>query len=365
MNNSPTILEINTSAVLYNLQYFKSLIKKNTNILVVIKAFGYGSDAVEIANIVKNYVTYFAVAYANEGIALRKAGITTPILILHPQISNLEEIVKFDLEPNLYNKFILSAFLKIAEANNLKNYPIHIKFNTGLNRLGFRGDEMEYIASRLVENKSITIVSIFSHLSASEDKNETKYSLDQISEFKRIAKNFVNYFDFKPMMHMTNTSGIINYPQAHFDMVRLGIGLYGFANNEEETLKLRNVLSLKSIVSQINEVKKGDSVGYNRAFKASKYLKTATIPIGHADGISRRLGNGKGYVQIKSKKALIVGNVCMDMIMVDISDIDCREGDEVIIFDSQKTVEELAKNSDTISYELLTAISQRIRRKIT
>ena len=166
------------------------------------------------------------------------------------------------------------------------------------------------------------------------------------------------------MMHMTNTSGIINYPQAHFDMVRLGIGLYGFANNEEENLKLRNVLSLKSIISQISEIKKGESVGYNRAFKASKYLKTATIPIGHADGISRRLGNGKGYVQIKNKKAMIVGNVCMDMIMVDVSDIDCQEGDEVIIFDTQKTVEELAKNSDTISYELLTAISQRVRRKV-
>jgi alanine racemase len=364
MNNSPTILEINTSAVLHNLQYFKSLIKKNTNILVVIKAFGYGSDAIEIANIVKNDVIYLAVAYAQEGIALRKAGIKTPILILHPQISNLEEIVKFDLEPNLYNKFILSAFLKLADANNLKNYPIHIKFNTGLNRLGFRGDEMEYIASRLLENKSISIISIFSHLAASEDKNERKYSLSQISEFKRIAKSFVNYFDFKPMMHMTNTSGIINYPQAHFDMVRLGIGLYGFANDEEETLKLKNVLSLKSIISQINIVEKGESVGYNRAFKASKFLKTATIPIGHADGISRRLGNGKGYVQIKNKKAIIVGNVCMDMIMVDISDIDCKEGDEVIIFDTQKTVEELAKNSDTISYELLTAISQRVRRKV-
>lgn len=364
MSNSPTFLELNTSAVQHNLQYFKSLIKKNTSILVVIKAFGYGSDAIEIANIVKNDVTYLAVAYTNEGVVLRKAGVKTPLLILHPQVSNLKDIVKYELEPNLYNKFILNAFLELAAANKLKNYPIHLKFNTGLNRLGFRGDEMEFIASTLLENKSVSIVSIFSHLAASEDKNERKYSLDQISEFIKIGKDFVNYFGFKPMMHMTNTSGIINYPQAHFDMVRLGIGLYGFANNEKETSKLRNVLSLKSIISQINEVEKGESVGYNRAFKASKHLRTATIPVGHADGISRRLGNGKGYVQIKNKKALIVGNVCMDMIMVNISDIDCKEGDEVIIFDDQKTVEELAKNSDTISYELLTAISQRVRRKI-
>jgi len=364
MSNSSTILELNTSAVKNNLQYFRSLIKKNTDILVVIKAFGYGSDAIEIANILKNDVDYFAVAYAGEGIALRKAGIKTRILVLHPQVSNLKDIVKFELEPNLYNTFILKAFLKLAITSKLKNYPIHLKFNTGLNRLGFKGHEIEFIASKLLGNKSISIVSIFSHLAASEDIKERKYSLVQISEFEKIGKEFERYFGFKPMMHMTNTSGIINYPQAHFDMVRLGIGLYGFANDEKETLKLQNVLSLKSIISQINVVEKGESVGYNRAFKAPKYLKTATIPIGHADGISRRLGNGKGYVQIKNKKALIVGNVCMDMIMVNITDIDCKEGDEVIIFDNQKTVEELAMKADTISYEILTAISQRVNRKI-
>ena len=364
MNKNPTFLEINTSALKYNLLYFKSLINKNTQVLAVIKAFAYGSDAIEIANILKNDVDYFAVAYTSEGIALRKAGIQIPILVLHPQVANLKDLVKFQLEPNLYNSFILNGFLKLAGRSKLNNYPIHLKFNTGLNRLGFREDEMEFIASKLIGNKLISVESIFSHLAASEDIEERKYSLAQISAFERIGNKFEDYFGFKPKMHMTNTSGIINYPQAHFDMVRIGIGLYGYANEENETSKLKNVLSLKSIISQINEVKKGESVGYNRAFVAFDYLKTATIPIGHADGISRRLGNGKGYVQIKNKKAMIVGNVCMDMIMVDISDIDCKEGDEVIIFDTQKTVEELAKNSDTISYELLTAISQRIRRLV-
>ena len=364
MNTNPTVLEINTSAVLHNLQYFKSLIKKNSKILIVVKAFGYGSDAIAIANIVKNDVSYFAVAYANEGIALREAGIKTPILILHPQVTGLEDIVKYKLEPNLYNSFILNAFLELAATHELIGYPIHLKFNTGLNRLGFKANEMNSIASRMLGNKTISIAFIFSHLVASEDKNEKEYSLEQISEFKKIGEDFARCFGYQPMMHMTNTSGIINYPQAHFDMVRLGIGLYGFANNKEETLKLRNVLTLKSIISQITEVKKGESVGYNRGFKATKNIKTATIPIGHADGISRKLGNGMGYVQIKNKKAPIVGNVCMDMVMVDISSIRCKEGDEVIIFDSQKTVEELAKNSGTISYELLTAISQRVRRNI-
>ena len=362
MNTNPTVLELNTSAVLHNLQYFKSLIKKNSKILIVVKAFGYGSDANAIANIVKNDVSYFAVAYANEGIALREAGIKTPILVLHPQITALEDIVKYELEPNLYNSFILNAFLELAAADELIGYPIHLKFNTGLNRLGFKANEMKFIVSRLHGNKTISIASIFSHLAASEDKNEVEYSLEQISEFKKIGENFVKCFGYQPMMHMTNTSGIINYPQAHFDMVRLGIGLYGFANNKEETLKLRNVLTLKSIISQINKVKKGDSVGYNRAYKAAKNMKTATIPIGHADGISRRLGNTVGYVYINNNKAFIVGNVCMDMIMVDVTHINCKEGDSVIIYKNQQHIEDLASKIGTIPYELLTAISQRVRR---
>jgi len=185
--------------------------------------------------------------------------------------------------------------------------------------------------------------------------------------YRRIGRDFEGYFGFKPMMHMTNTSGIINYPQAHFDMVRLGIGLYGFANDEKETSKLRNVLSLKSIISQINEVEKGESIGYNRAFKASEYVRTATIPIGHADGISRRLGNGKGYVQIKNKKALIVGNVCMDMIMVDVTDLpDAKVGEEAVLIgrqgDCEITVDDIAEKIGTISYEVFCNVSRRVPR---
>lgn len=364
MNNSPTVLEINGHALKYNLKYFKSKIDENTKILVVVKAFGYGSDAVEIAKIIQNEVAYFAVAYTNEGIALRNAEITTPILILHPQIDNLENIIKHNLEPNLYSARILNEFLDISNSKNLTEYPIHIKFNTGLNRLGFLENDIEFIAEKVKGNKSVTVKSIFSHLVASEDKNEREFSLQQILKFKKITTSFEQHFGFKPMMHMTNTSGIINYPQAHFDMIRLGIGLYGFANNKEETSKLKNVLSLKSVISQIHQIKKGESIGYNRALIANNFMKTATIPIGHADGISRKLGNGKGFVTIHNQKAPIVGNVCMDMIMVDITKIDCKEGNEVIIFGNQETVEQLAKTSDTISYEIITAISQRVKRNI-
>jgi alanine racemase len=361
-NNHVTTLQIDLKAVKFNLNYFKSLLTKDTEILVVIKAFGYGSDAIEIAKCIQDHVSYFAVAYTDEGIALREAGIKTPIIVFHPQEKNLELIIKYCLEPSLYSKYLLSQFLSIT--NNLEHseYPIHLKFNTGLNRLGFQENDLDFITSHLLDNMSVKVKSIFSHLAASEDKNEREFSRAQILSFEKIATKFETNFGFKPKKHLTNTSGIINYPEAHYDMVRLGIGLYGFGNDEQETSKLENVLSLTSVISQIHTIEKGESVGYNRGFFTEKTTRTATIPIGHADGISRRLSNGKGWVTIHNEKALIVGNVCMDMIMVDVTDIKCKEGDKVFIFKNQKTVEQLAKNSDTISYELLTAISQRIKR---
>ncbi len=363
-NNHVTTLEIDLTAVKFNLNHFKSLLKKDTKILVVIKAFGYGSDAIEIAKSIQDNVSYFAVAYTDEGIALRKAGIKTPIMVFHPQEKNLELIIEYCLEPCLYSKRILSQFLLFTSTLEHSEYPVHLKFNTGLNRLGFKESDLDFITSYLSDNKSVKVTSIFSHLAASEDKNEKEFSKSQIHLFEKIAAKFVVHFGFKPMMHLCNTSGIINYPEAHYDMVRLGIGIYGFGNEDYETSKLKNVLSLTSVISQIHTIEKGESIGYNRGFIATKTIRTATIPIGHADGISRRLSNGKGYVTINTEKSLIIGNVCMDMIMVDVTDIECEEGDKVLIFNSQKNIETLAKNSDTISYELLTAISQRIKRTI-
>ncbi|MCF6297536.1 MAG: alanine racemase [Flavobacteriaceae bacterium] len=362
MNNNLTVLEINSAAVKHNLQYFKSKIQENTKILVVVKAFGYGSNAIEIAKIIQNDVAYFAVAYTHEGIALKNAKIKTPILVLHPQMTDLDCIIKYGLEPNLYSTRILKAFLTLADAQNLIDNSIHIEFNTGLNRLGFLENDIKNISSILKEKKTVKVNSIFSHLVASEDKNEREFSIKQIAKFENIANAFEKHLGFKPMMHITNTSGIINYSQAHFDMVRLGIGLYGFANDKKETSQLKNVMSLKSVISQIHQIEKGESIGYNRALIANNFMKTATIPIGHSDGIHRNLGKGKGFVTINNQKAFIVGNVCMDMTMIDITHIDCKEGDQVIIFNNQNTVEELAKISHTISYEVLTAISQRVKR---
>ncbi|MFK8059026.1 MAG: alanine racemase [Polaribacter sp.] len=362
MNNHVTILEIDSNAILHNLNYFKQKLQPETKILAVVKAFGYGSDGVQVAKFLEDKVAYFAVAYANEGIALRKAGIKTPILVLHPQIPNLQSIVDYRLEPNLYNFKIFDAFLKLADEAPLMNYPVHIKFNTGLNRLGFWHTDIPKIISCLKETIHIKVQSLFSHLAASEDLEEQEFTVGQINNFAYIAQQFYKHLGYEPMLHILNTSGVVNYSKAQFDMVRIGIGLYGFGNDDKETNQLKNTHNLKSIISQIHLVEPGETVGYNRAFVAKKPTKTATIPVGHADGLSRKLGNKKGFVIINNQKASIIGNVCMDMIMVNITKIDCKEGDEVIIFNSQEMIQNIANVSETIVYETLTAISQRVNK---
>ena len=358
-----TVLEIDFTALKHNFEYLKSRIQKNTKLLAVVKAFAYGNDANEIALYLQGLgVDYFAVAYVQEGIALRNAGVSTPILVLHPQAINFKLLIKHCLEPSLYNVKIFDEFIKIASTKDQAHYPVHIKFNTGLNRLGFSKDDIDSLISKLQENSSIKVKSIFSHLAASEDLNEKIFTLNQINSFKHISENFSSKLGYKPMFHMCNTSGILNYPEAHFNMVRTGIGLYGFGNSEKENKHFKPIGTLKTVISQIHTIKKGESIGYNRAYKSDSILKIATLPIGHADGISRQYGNEKGFVTIQGQKAPIIGNVCMDMVMVNITNIDCNEGDEVIVFGPEHTAEALAERANTISYELITAISQRVKR---
>lgn len=359
-----TILEINLNALKHNFEHLKSRLKSNTHFMAVVKAFAYGSDACEIANYLQKLdVSYFAVAFVHEGVALRKAGITKPILVLHPQAANFKNLIDNCLEPNLYNAKILNEFIIIASSEQQKNYPIHIKFNTGLNRLGFSESDLDTIVSTVEETSSVKIKSIFSHLAASEDLNEREFTLNQIEKFKNITNKLINKLGYKPLLHICNTSGILNYPEGHFDMVRSGIGLYGFGNSEKENKNFTPIGSLKTIISQIHTINKGESIGYNRAHKVEGFLKSATLPIGHADGIGRQYGKGKGYVVINGKRAYILGNVCMDMIMVNVTDIDCKEGDEVIVFGPNTTAENLAETAGTISYEIITGISQRVKRK--
>jgi alanine racemase len=360
-----TTLEINLGNLKHNYEFLKSKLQNNTLFLAVVKAFAYGSDAIVIANFLQNLrVDYFAVAYIKEGIALRKAGITTPILVLHPQASNLSLAIEHCLEPSLYTLKILKEFERISRQLNQKKYPVHIKFNTGLNRLGFESNELDLVLETLAKTNAIKVKSMFSHLAASEDLEEKPFTLSQISLYERLSKTFTEKLGYPITRHLCNTSGVLNYPDAHFDMVRCGIGLYGYGNTDKETKNFRPIASLKSVISQIHLVAKGNSVGYNRAFVSPEDSKIATIPIGHADGIGRHFGNGAGIVSIGSKKAPIVGNVCMDMIMVDVTNIECKEGDEVVFFGSDFSAETSAAAANTISYELITGISQRVRREV-
>jgi alanine racemase len=360
-----TTLEINLASLKHNFEFLKSKLQDKTLFLAVVKAFAYGSDAVVVAKCLQELgVDYFAVAYISEGVALRQAGIKTPILVLHPQEKNLELAIEHCLEPSLYTLKILRAFERIAQQHHLKNYPVHIKFNTGLNRLGFEPNDLDVVVKELSKTSALKVKSVFSHLAVSEDLEEKPFTLEQINLYKSLSSSFIEALGYPVIKHLCNTSGVLNYPEAHFDMVRCGIGLYGYGNSNKESKNFQPIASLKSVISQIHLVKKGESVGYNRAFISSEDTKIATIPIGHADGIGRHFGYGLGTVSIGSEKASIVGNVCMDMIMVDVTTIECAEGDEVVFFGSEYSAETSAAAANTISYELITGVSQRVKRKI-
>lgn len=358
-----TILEIDLTKLKHNFEFIKSQLSNNTKVIAVVKAFAYGSDAEAIATYLQGLdVNYFAVAYVSEGISLRKAGVHKPIIVLHPQPVNFKTLIDHCLEPNLYSFKVLNEFIAVAKNLKQTNYPIHVKFNTGLNRLGFILKDVPKITTLTNNDSSILVSSIFSHLAASEDVNEREFTQGQITAFKAIKSAFEAQSNHKPFSHLANTSGTLNYPEAHFDAVRTGIGLYGFGNSENHDKNLQPITCLKSIISQLHLIKKGESIGYNRGLIAAKNSVTATIPIGHADGISRHYGNGRGYVFINNLKAYIIGNVCMDMIMVDVTSIDCKEGDEVIIYNGDYPASSFAEAGNSISYEVITATSQRIKR---
>jgi len=361
---SQSVLEINLDALQHNYHYFKNRLNPETKFLAVVKAYGYGSHAQEIAKALAHWgADYLAVAYVHEGVALRDAGITLPILVLHPQPVNFELAIERCLEPSLYSPNVLQKFKEAAK--DQKAYPVHIKFNTGLNRLGFWENDVDFIASELKDASCMEIRSVFSHLAASDDLDEQPYTKNQIESFNKIYTNFCDVLAIKPIKHILNTSGILNYTNAQFDMVRCGIGLHGYANDPEVDSQLRPIASLKTIISQIHKIEPDETVGYNRAYASKGYQTTATIPIGHADGIGRHFGNGIGEVYVNGSAAAIIGNVCMDMLMIDITGIECKEGDEVVVFGGSYSAEALAGKAHTISYELITGISQRIPRVIT
>ena len=358
-----TVLEINLNALVHNLNYYRAKLAPGTKLMVMVKAFGYGNGGVEIAKLLDHQkVNYLGVAFADEAISLKLAGVQTPIMVMNPESSSFSALIQHQLEPEIYSLKGLRAFIKLAEEQQLNAFPIHLKLDTGMHRLGFIAEQLPEVIGLLNATKSVRVQSILSHMATSDDLENTRFAQQQIAEFKAQSEQLQTQLGYRVICHLANSSGISNYPEAQFDMVRLGIGLYGISNNPTEQPALEQVGTLKSVISQIRTIQTGESVGYGRRFVADKPLKIATIPIGYADGISRHWGNGLGYVLIHNQKAAIVGSICMDMLMVNVTDIPCEEGDRVQLFGDSPTVVEMAQKLNTIPYEIITGISQRVKR---
>ncbi len=361
-----TVLEINLNALVHNLNYFRKKLNPETKIMAMVKAFSYGSGSFEIASILQYHrIDYLAVAYADEGVELRKAGISVPIMVMNPDEQSYDAIIKHNLEPEIYNFRSLELLEEAIKSNIIpENKPVkvHIKLDTGMHRLGFLPEETDKLIEQLQKIKSIYVQSVFSHLASSEDSSDDGFTNYQIDQFKKISAKIQENATHKIMMHVLNSAGINRFPNEQFDMVRLGIGLYGVPSVKSDKHSLKNVSTLKSTISQIKNIKKGETIGYNRSTKAENDMTIAIVPVGYADGLNRKLSNGNGKIYINSAPAPIVGNICMDMCMVDITGLKANEGDDVIIFGKEHPITELADALDTIPYEVLTNISRRVKR---
>lgn len=354
-----TVMEVDLSALVYNLNYFKSKIKPTTKVMVMVKALAYGSGSVEVANVLQYHkVDYLGVAYADEGVELRKNNINTPVMVMNPTEEGFQAMINFKLEPELYTINILNAFVSFL---NGRTWNIHIKIDTGMHRLGFEESEIKDLIKVLQANPSVRVVSIFTHLSGSDEAELDDFSFNQVASFKQTAALISEAMGYTPMLHVLNTPGILRFPEFQFDMVRLGVGLYGVDPTDEKHA-LKPVNTLKTLISQVRTVKAGETIGYGRRGKAMKDMRIGTIAIGYADGYSRAFSRGLGEVLVHGKRAPVVGNVCMDMTMIDLTDIEASEGDEVIIFGPGLSVDELAAKIDTIPYEILTNTSERVKR---
>lgn len=361
-----TVLEINLNALVHNLNYYQSKLANGTKIMAMVKALSYGSGGFEIANVLQYHnVDYLAVAYADEGIELRRAQISTPIMVMNPEEESIDLLNKYNLEPEIYNFRTLCFLIESinnSEAKIPQKFPVHIKIDTGMHRLGFLPEETDELITVLKQNENIVVKSVFTHLAASENAKEDDFTRKQIQSLLDVCNRFKAEFSEPFMVHVLNSSGISRFMDAHFDMVRLGIGLYGISFYEDEQQNLQNVSSLRTTISQIRHITAADTVGYGRSWKAPKDSTIAVVPIGYADGLSRKLGNGNGFLFVNGKKAPIIGNVCMDMCMLDITGIEAKEGDTVHVFNDPASIKELAAKLDSIPYEILTSVSSRVKR---
>jgi alanine racemase len=362
-----TILEINLTALTNNLHYFHSLLQPNTQLTCMVKAFAYGTGSIKISQALQKsgLVDTLAVAVADEGVELRRAGITLPIIIMDPEVAALDLILENNLQPNIYSFQALENIIAAAESKGLERIPIHIKIDSGMHRLGFYREDMTKLAARLNEQTAVCVASIFSHLAGSDDDQFDVFTHEQAAYFKESADSLMNLLPYRPKLHICNTAGIERFPEYHYDMCRLGIGLYGFSflsNLASSPYRLRNVCTLKTTILSIKTVKAGETIGYGRHTKLDEAREIAVIPIGYADGFDRRFSNYAGEVVVRGQRCPVVGNVCMDQAMIDVTGTDAQVGDVAEIFGDHLPIAEIADKLGTISYEVLTSISHRVQR---
>lgn len=357
-----TILEVDLNALAGNLQFYRNKLKPGVKIMAMVKAFSYGSGSFEIANVLQYHkVDYLAVAYTDEGVALRKAGITMPIMVMSPEPSAFDAIVKYHLEPEIYNLDILHSFINFLSPNEY-DYPVHLKIDTGMHRLGFEETDLTEVLSALSATKRLKVTSAFSHLVGSEDEHHDGFTKHQISRFTAMTDQISAGLGYVFLKHISNTSGISRHPEAQMDMVRIGIGLYGYDGGLDKNRGLQTVAVLKTTVTQVKHIKPNETIGYGRGGVLPDGGTTATVKIGYADGYNRRFGKGVGKMLLNGKIVPTVGVICMDMCMLDVTGVDVKTGDEVIVFNDELTIAQLAEQIDTIPYEILTNISQRVKR---
>lgn len=363
-----TILEVNLTALVNNVRYFRSLLQPQTRLTCMVKAFGYGAGSVEISRSLQNsgLVDYLAVAVADEGVELRRAGITLPIIIMDPEVAALDLILENNLQPNIYSFQVLENIISAAESKGLEGIPVHIKIDSGMHRLGFYREDMSKLAARLNEQKAVQVTSIFSHLAGSDEAQFDAFTHEQADYFKECAESLVASLPNRPLLHICNTAGIERFPEHHMDMCRLGIGMYGFSFLTDKPLSpinnLRNVCTLKTTILSIKTVNAGETIGYGRHTTIDEPRQIAVIPIGYADGFDRRFSNYGGEVVVRGKRCPVVGNVCMDQAMIDVTGTDAHVGDIAEIFGEHLPIAEIANKLGTISYEVLTSISHRVQR---
>jgi alanine racemase len=359
-----TVLEINLNAIVHNVKAYQNHLKPATKMMAMVKAFAYGSGGAEIAGILQYHkVDYLGVAYADEGVELRKAGVDLPIMVMNPEETAFESIVEYNLEPDIYSFALLKSFESFLQLEGLQQYPVHIEVETGMNRLGFATDEIERLADHLESTSAFKVQTVFSHLSSSEDPKQDEYTLQQFKRYKQAVAELKEKLSYPFIQHITNSAGIFRLPQLQLDMVRLGIGMYGVDSALTHQSLLQPVAALKTTIAQLKNLKAGESVGYNRRGVVKQDSVIATVRIGYADGYSRRLGNGAGKMWVKGKLVPVIGSICMDMTMIDVTGIEgVQEDDEVIVFGKELPVQQLAEWAGTIPYEIMTGISQRVKR---